>query len=85
MSKAKNQQLISLARAIHQNAKGLTVLVKCLSVDPDGFPVDKEGEPLGPRQRRIYFWEKRWRRISWLRDNQSLWKAVPKQESEERK
>ena len=56
------------------SAKGRTVLVKCLIVDSDGFPVNGHGEMLHAGENPIYEWEPRYRTHEWMRRHPKLWK-----------
>ena len=52
-----------------------TVLVKCLNVSSDNFPVDVDGEECGISGKKpLYTWEKQRRGEKWLKANKGLWK-----------
>ena len=55
-----------------------TVLVYCLNVDSDGYPVDRNGNSTigGNRRKPLYTWEKQRRGEKWLAAHPDLWKPV---------
>ncbi len=53
------------------------VLVKCLNVSSDGFPVDVDGEECAISGKRpLYTWELQRRGERWLAANSKLWKEA---------
>lgn len=56
--------------------KRKTILVKCMIVDSDGFPVEQEGEPIGVRQKPWYEWELRRMTERWMKENPLIWKPL---------
>jgi len=57
----------------------IKVLVKCLNVSTDGFPVDVDGEECAISGKRpLYTWEESYRGQKWLTANPKLWKPIKK-------
>lgn len=54
--------------------KGKVVLVKCVVVDSDGYPVDEHGEMAGSKGKPFYTWEPRYRTFSWMKKHRAEWK-----------
>lgn len=53
-----------------------TVLVKCLNVSGDGFPVDCQGKECAVSGKKpLYTWETQRRGEKWLAANPTLWKS----------
>ncbi len=53
------------------------VLVKCLNVSTDGFPVDVDGEECGVSGKKpLYTWEEQRRGDKWLAAHPESWKPI---------
>ena len=59
--------------------KTRTVLVHCINVSSDGFPVDADGEECAISGKKpLYTWEKMRKSIKWLEAHPKAWKEIKK-------